>query len=117
MAASIVRVTAASDLIQPCAQVGGQFSADGGPCPGGAQQPLQRQPRFAGTAAQVDVVTRLRCTAPQLAARPHFAEHGDADVQRAPRGVAAYQRAGVRVGQREQAARKGGEPGVVGLRQ
>ena len=82
-----------------------------------AAQPLQRQPRFAGAPAQVDVIAGSRCVAPQRRARQHLAEHGDADVQGAARGVAAHQRAGVGVGQGQQAVRKIPQPGVVGVGQ
>ena len=78
-----------------------------------AAQRAQRQARVAQRAADPDVVAHARAVAPQRLAGGHLAEHGHAQVQRPGRGVAAHQRAGVGVGQGEQAAGQGRQPGVV----
>ena len=83
----------------------------------GAAEHFQRQPRVAQRAAHVEVVAGARPAAQQGLSRRDFAEHRDADGQRAARGVAADQLAIVGVGQREQSAREALQPGLVGLRQ
>ena len=82
-----------------------------------AQHGLQRQARIAQRAACIDVVPGARAAAQQGLARGYFAEHGDADVERALRGVAAYQFAAMCIGQRQQALGKAADPGLVGLGQ
>ena len=76
-------------------------------------QHLQRQPGIAQGATHVDVVTGPCAAAQQGLTGRHFAKNGDADVERPARGVAAHQFATVRVCQRKQPARKGGQPGIV----
>ena len=73
-----------------------------------AAQGIERQPCIAECAADVNIVTRPSPRAQQRLAfaidHGHFAKHGDADVERPLRGVAADQLAAVRIGQRQQAA-------------
>ena len=82
-----------------------------------AQQRFERQACVAQAATDVDVVAGARAAAQQRLARRHFAKDGDADVERALRGVATDQLAVVRVGQRQQALGKCAHPGGVGTRQ
>ena len=53
---------------------------------------FEREPRIAQRAADVQVVAGARAGAQQRLPGRHFAEHGDADRQRAARRVAAHQR-------------------------
>jgi hypothetical protein len=63
---------------------------------GVAAKAFEREPRVAERAAHVQVVAHARARAQQGLAGRHLAEHGDADVERALRGVAADQLAAVR---------------------
>ena len=78
---------------------------------------LQRQARIAQGAAHIQVVAGARARAKQGLARRHLAEHREAQIQGTTRGVAAHQLAAMVVGQREQAFRKGREPGFIRLGQ
>ena len=80
-------------------------------------QRFKRQARIAQRAADVDVVTHARAAAQQGLARRHFAQHGDAEVERPLCGVAAHQLAAVGVGQRQQTARKWVKPCGIDVRQ
>jgi hypothetical protein len=72
---------------------------------------------IADRAADVELVAGGRARAQQRLPGRHLAHRGDADVQRALRGVAADQLDALRLGQREQAARKAFEKHLVGTRQ
>jgi len=74
----------------------------------------QCQTGVAQCAGDPDVVIDLRSAAPQGAARCQFAEHGDADGERAFGGVAADKFDIEGVGQIEQAARKAVQPAALG---
>ena len=82
-----------------------------------AQHGFQRQARIAQLTADPDFIA-CACTAAQqgLSGR-HFAKHGDADIERAARGVAADQLAFMRVSKGEHALRKFADPGLIGTRQ
>ena len=87
-----------------------------------ALQCLQRQSGVTQRSADVNVVTGAGATAQQglcagAAKRPrgHLAEHGDADVQRALRGVATNQFAAMGIGQGQQTFGERLQPVCVGL--
>ena len=81
------------------------------------QQLGQRQAGVAQGAAHIHIVTDLGAAAQQGLAARHFAKHGDADVQGATGGVAAYELAAVRIGQRQQPLGEGLQPGRIGFGQ
>ncbi len=82
-----------------------------------AAQQAEARARVAERAGHPDVVARFRRVAAQRGVRRHVAEHGDADVERAARRVAADQLAAEAFGEREQAVAERGEPAFVGARQ
>ena len=67
--------------------------------------------------ADPQAVARAGAIAPQRQARWHFAEDGDADVQRAGGGIAADQFDVVHIGQGQQTAREAGQEALVDTRQ
>ena len=77
----------------------------------------QPQRRVAGTAREPDIIPDFGAIAPQGKIRRHGADHGDGDIARPARGVAADQLHAESVGQPEEALRELREPGFVGLRQ
>ena len=81
---------------------------------GTSPENLQRQARIAQRAAHVNVVANPGRAAAQSLVFGHLAKHGNANVQRPGRGVAAHQRTTVLIGQCEQPARKPRQPGFVG---
>jgi hypothetical protein len=73
--------------------------------------------RVAEGAGNPDVVARLGRVAAQRRLRRHAAEHGDAQVQRAARRVAADQFAAIPRGEREESLAERGEPRFIRFRQ
>ena len=81
-----------------------------------AAKHLECQARIAQGAADPQRVAGARARAQQRLARGHGTEHGDADVQRPGRRVAADQLDAMRIGQCKQPARKAFEKGLVDAR-
>jgi hypothetical protein len=82
-----------------------------------AQHGLQCQACIAQSAADPDLIAGPGAAAQQGLAGRDFAEHGDADIERAARGVAADEFAVMGIGQGQQAGRKFADPGFVGTGQ
>ena len=70
----------------------------------GFAQCFKPEPRIAWATADINIVAGARSRAQQRLAGRHFAKHGDADIERALGGVAAYELTTVGVGQRPQPA-------------
>ena len=85
-----------------------------------AAKDFERQPRIAQPSARwmadPQAVARPCTRTQQRLAHRHGTEHGDADVQRPGRGVAAHQLDALRIGQREHPARKAFEKGCIDAR-
>ena len=84
---------------------------------------FERKPRIAERTADVKIIAKLGARAQQRAGpsgrigRRHLAEHADANVERAARGVAADQLATMSIGQRQQTPREAFEKSLVDSRQ